>query len=352
MTDNQRRIARARLLRRGGKTYAEIRAVIGPVSDDRLQTWLVGIPRPPQTRRSHPLHEERRKARALRAGGATYGEIAAVLHVSKSSLSLWLRDLPVPERVRRRRAEHLRNMTSMGRGGATGAAARARMQVRQQCARQSIDGVAARELFFLGLGLYWAEGAKDKPWRRQGSVRMSNTDPNLLRVYLCWLDLLGIGEEERVYTLQIHESVDAWTQEQWWQRTLGVPAANFRRPVLKRHAPTTRRYNTGADYHGCLMVDVRRATALYDAIAGWWAGLAACFEPQRDSAPRVLLGSNLPGSSKGRTASFGVAYGGSNPSPGAGEFRGSSPWLPPRWWETVAPVGSAVPDAADPAEHL
>jgi hypothetical protein len=50
MTAHQRRIARARLLRRDGKTYAEIRAVVGDVSDDRLKTWLAGIPRPPATR--------------------------------------------------------------------------------------------------------------------------------------------------------------------------------------------------------------------------------------------------------------------------------------------------------------
>jgi hypothetical protein len=344
MTDHQRRIARARLLRRQGKTYDEIRAVVGPVSDDRLQTWLVGIPRPPQTHRSHPLREEQRRARELRAGGATYDEIAAALQVSKSSLSLWLRDLPVPERVRRRRAEHLRTITRGRRGGATGASARARMRIRQQAACDSIDGLTERELFFLGLGLYWAEGAKDKPWRRQGSVRVSNTDPDLLRVYLSWLDLLGIAEEERVYTLQIHESADARGHESWWQSMLGLAAASFRATVLKRHTPTTKRFNTGIGYHGCLMVDVRRGTALYDAIAGWWTGLAACFEPIGLAPGDVVLGSNLPGSSKGRTASFGVAYGGSNPSPGAVE-PGSTPWLPPRWWETVAPVGSAVPDA-------
>jgi hypothetical protein len=63
MTAHQRRIARARLLRRDGKTYAEIRAVVGDVSDDRLKTWLAGIPRPPATRMSHPLPDLRRECR-------------------------------------------------------------------------------------------------------------------------------------------------------------------------------------------------------------------------------------------------------------------------------------------------
>jgi hypothetical protein len=38
-------IGRARLLRRQGKTYNEIRAVIGPCDDETLRSWLRGIPR-------------------------------------------------------------------------------------------------------------------------------------------------------------------------------------------------------------------------------------------------------------------------------------------------------------------
>jgi hypothetical protein len=47
MNDAQRTIARARLLRRTGKTYDEIRAALGisAVSDDRLKGWLRGISR-------------------------------------------------------------------------------------------------------------------------------------------------------------------------------------------------------------------------------------------------------------------------------------------------------------------
>src|SRR3954469_20925334 len=274
MTEMQRRIARARLLRREGKTYDEIRAVVGPVSDDRLQTWLAGIPRPPQTRRSHPLTQERRRARQLRVAGATYDEIAAELCVSKGSLSLWLRDLPVPARVKQRRAEHLRRMRGHG-GGRSRERAQERMRARQARARARIGPISDRELFFTGVALYWAEGSKDKPWRRQGSVRITNSDADLLAIYLVWLDLLGIREDERVYTLSIHESANVLMHERWWQDTLGVPAANFRTATLKRHNANPRRYNTGDTYHGCLVIDVRRPAALYDAIAGWWQGIAS-----------------------------------------------------------------------------
>src|SRR5947209_588194 len=117
MTELQRRIARARLLRRDGKTYDEIRAVVGPVSDDRLQTWLVGIPRPPQTRLSRPLTELRQECRRLRLQGMSYSEIAAATGASAGSLSLWLRDLHGAPAVRaeaRRRA--LKGPSTAGSG--------------------------------------------------------------------------------------------------------------------------------------------------------------------------------------------------------------------------------------------
>src|SRR4051794_30352571 len=91
MTDMQRRTAGPRLLGRGGKTYDETRAVVGPVSDDRLQTWLAGIPRPAATFRGPAKDELRRECRRLRAAGLTYSEIARKTGASKASLSLWLR---------------------------------------------------------------------------------------------------------------------------------------------------------------------------------------------------------------------------------------------------------------------
>ena len=227
----------------------------------------------------------------------------------------------------------------------TRARARERMKARQARARGLVGGVSDRELFFIGVALYWAEGSKDKPWRRQGAVRITNSDVDVLGVYLAWLDLLGIREDERVYTLSIHHSADVASHERWWQDALGLPAANFRRPFLKRHNANPGRYNTGDTYHGCLVIDVRKPAALYDAISGWWQGTSGLIG-NRLAPECVTWGSNLPGSSKGRTADFDSVDGGSNPSPGA-EDHGSSPWLPPRWWEISTPVGSGAPPAAD-----
>ena len=272
MTETQRLIARARLLRREGKTYDEIRDVIGQVSDDRLQTWLAGIPRPPSTHRSHPKHELRRECRRLRAQGLSYDEIAVKTGASKGSMSLWLRGMPGPDRSFYDQRAHLARIQPMGAEGRR-RNAEARRAAARQSGSEALGVISERDLFVAGVALYWAEGTKDKPWRRNGRVVLINGDPGVIQLFLAWLDLVGISEADRQYRLTIHESADVRVHEQWWSDAMGIPLASFARATLKKHKPVTVRYNVGDSYHGCLVVTVRRSRELYDAIDGAWHAL-------------------------------------------------------------------------------
>jgi len=143
-----------------------------------------------------------------------------------------------------------------------------------------IGDVTDRDLFIAGVALYWAEGSKDKPWRRSGRVALINSDVGVLRLFLRWLDLVGVSEAGRTYRLAIHETADVKAQQSWWADQLQLPLASFSRATLKRHNPKTVRRNSGDDYHGCLVVSVARSGALYYAIEGWWARLSTPDYPQ------------------------------------------------------------------------
>lgn len=263
-------IGRARLLRREGKTYDEIRAVIGPVRDERLQRWLRGIPRPLSTRRGPALPEARREARRLRAQGMTYDEIAVATGASVGSLSLWLADMPLnrfapPSRSRDRfqaTCERSRIARFAAREAAIGAGAK------------MIGSLTDRELFLVGTALYWAEGAKSKPWRPADRVTFINSDPTVIQVMLRWLDGLGIDRSRLKLRLSIHESADVAAAEQFWSEITGVDLAQFSRATLKRHNPKTVRRNTGVKYVGCLIVDVSRSADVYRAVEAAWRGIA------------------------------------------------------------------------------
>ena len=101
------------LLRRQGKSLRQIKATLGPMSNATLHDALRGEPPPEWTHRPNAKDGLRARARELRDQGLDYEEIAAALGVAKSSGSLWVRDLPVPERLsyaecRKRSAEGAR----------------------------------------------------------------------------------------------------------------------------------------------------------------------------------------------------------------------------------------------------
>ena len=144
-------------------------------------------------------------------------------------------------------------------------------------ARSQIQHLAESELFVAGLAAYWAEGAKAKPWRAGGeSVTFINSDPDMIRLFVAWLELLGVSRDRLVCRLSIHETADIQGATEYWSQLVGISASEFRKASLKRHNPATVRHNTGQTYRGCLVIYVRRSTDLYRSIAGWWAGVADC----------------------------------------------------------------------------
>jgi len=81
-------------LRRQGKSRRQIKELPGPMSNATLNDALKGEPAPEWTRRPNAKDDLRIKARQLRALGQDYEEIAAALGIAKSTVSLWVRDLP------------------------------------------------------------------------------------------------------------------------------------------------------------------------------------------------------------------------------------------------------------------
>jgi AcrR family transcriptional regulator len=203
--------------------------------------------------------------------GFDYNQIAAELGVSKSSISLWVRDLPRPpglsyEECRKRIAEGVRRYWAAERP-----IREAEREAARAAAAAQIGRLNDREVLIAGAIAYWCEGMKNKPYRRSDQVIFMNSDPALVRFFLRFLDTAGIERDGLRCTVSIHESADVAVAQQFWQRVTGLDATQFRRPALKKHNPRTVRKNTGADYHGCLRVNVLRGTSLYRKIEGWAA---------------------------------------------------------------------------------
>ncbi|GAB2763533.1 hypothetical protein GCM10027072_72730 [Streptomyces bullii] len=149
-----------------------------------------------------------------------------------------------------------------------------RRRIKEDAARE-IGELTDRQLFLAGVALYWAEGAKSKPYDSRERVVFVNSDPGVIHVYLAWLDLLGVGRDRLRFRVLIHESADVDAAHRHWADLAGVDASVFAKPTLKRHNPKTVRKNTGDTYHGCLVVSVAQCAELYQRIEGWWSGIVA-----------------------------------------------------------------------------
>ncbi|GGR48757.1 hypothetical protein [Streptomyces roseolus] len=262
--------AQAVSLRREGLSRRQIRDRLHVHNNDILNRLLEGEPPPEWTRRPNAKDDLRARARELRLQGMTYDQIQVELGCSKSSISLWVRDLPEPER--KRTPERASEIARRG-WEPTMRRREEERQATKRAAAENIGALSERELFLLGVGLYWAEGTKDKPHARRERVTFVNSDPGMVRVFTAWLDLMEVPAERRAYSLMIHETADVTAAENYWADLVGVPASRFRKTTLKRHNPRTVRKNVGAEYRGCLVIRVLGSADLYRRIEGAWYGI-------------------------------------------------------------------------------
>lgn len=261
---------RAVALRQEGLSRRQIRDRLQVHNNDMLNRLLEGTAPPEWTKRPNAKDDVRARARELRLQGLTYDQIQLELGCSKSSISLWVRDLPKPER--RRSKEEASAVAKRGWERTLQLREAERQEAKDAAARES-GPLSERELFLVGVGLYWAEGSKDKAYARRERVIFVNSDPDMIRLHLAWLRLLGVKDEHLRYSLMIHETADTHGAERFWADLTGANVSQFLKTTLKRHNPKTTRKNTGESYHGCLAIRVLQSADLYRRIEGWWCGI-------------------------------------------------------------------------------
>jgi len=183
--------------------------------------------------------KEQEQARALRARNRTLADIARTLGVSKSSVSLWVRDVPFTPTLRLRgphRRPHpaheakLRQIEALNREG-----------------KERIGVLSDAEFMVAGVALYAGEGAKG-----DGGVQFANTDPAMIRFFCAWLrNLFEVDESRLRVRVYLHEGLDLERAETFWSTLTGVPRRQFRR--AHRAVPdATIRHNKHE--HGCAYV--------------------------------------------------------------------------------------------------
>lgn len=187
------------------------------------------------------LHEQQR-ARELRAHGWAMPDIAEELGVAKSSVSLWTRDVEIPETVPRRkrpRRKHGPNKLQRRK--------QAEIEELARVGKQEIGILSERDLLITGTALYAGEGDKS-----DGMVGFANTDPAFIALFCRWLRHFFTIDESRLrVVLYLHADLDLDAATTYWSQLTGVPSTQFGKPY---RAPTDPTIRTAKHQFGCCTV--------------------------------------------------------------------------------------------------
>ena len=181
------------------------------------------------------MHTElREKAIQLRVTKRLgYGEIAKVLKVSKSTLSYWLRDLPLSEEriLELRRDGWRRGEAKRERFRATMRRKRVEKEHRvYQVYARKFSKISIDAFFVAGLMLYLGEGDK-KNYARVGLV---NTDSRVIRFFVAWMTrFLKIPKDAIKAQLNLYGNMDMKREMGFWNRELQLKSSQFYKPTIR-----------------------------------------------------------------------------------------------------------------------
>jgi predicted transcriptional regulator len=217
---------------------------------------------------------ERDAARRMRSEGHSIKAIASALQVSKASVSTWVRDIELTQEQRNRLSQNGRSVDAIERRRATRiAATQERHRTIIDEAKLDIKNLTKRELFLIGIALYWGEGNK----KGKKVLGLANCDPLLIRIIMRFFrEICDVPEEKFRGHIHTFSHLNAQEAEEYWSSISGIPRTQFFKTYSKPSRATTGKKDSQP--YGTFQVYVSD-TILFLKVQGWIEALAESTEP-------------------------------------------------------------------------
>ncbi len=189
--------------------------------------------------------KDKLQAITMRKSGMSYSQIKSELGVSKSTLSLWLRDLPLSNKQLRLLRDF--NQIRIEKTRAT------KLQKKQTRRAEVVKRVKrdfeqkTDPLFHGGFYLYWGEGTKSAEY----TVALTSTDPGIIKTYIVWLKLLGVNPRECRVKLHLYSDQNSLQSIKFWSEVTQIPLQQFYKPYTKTATRKSRTYQGMFGYGTC-----------------------------------------------------------------------------------------------------
>lgn len=219
--------------------------------------------------------KEKKEAIRLRKSGKTYSEILSQVPVAKSTLALWLHEVGLAKKEK----QLITNLRRLAQQRGAMSRRDQRIKFSEEIflkANNEVGPISKRELWLIGVILYWAEGSKQKEWNISQLLQFTNSDPVMVGLYVQWLrKCLNIPDKDIVASLTIHENHKYRLKSiiKHWKDVASIKTGFSDKVYFKRHFAKSYRHNIKEKYYGSVRISVRRSTNLNRQVTGWIQGV-------------------------------------------------------------------------------
>lgn len=197
---------------------------------------------------------EQQEAKKLRAQGHSLSEIHRELKVSKSSVSLWVKNVKLSPTAQ----QIIREKFTRGQLRSQ-AVLRQKQQNRLDQIRKEVlkdfskfRNSRVNQLLICAL-LYWCEGNKSI----HDGISFTNSDPALIKTFVSLLRMVfSLNEKKFRVCMHLHPYHDEKKQKKFWSDITGIPPEQFTKPYLKIGS---KKYQKEG-YQGCIRVRYQDST--------------------------------------------------------------------------------------------
>ncbi|OGN05082.1 MAG: hypothetical protein A2746_02290, partial [Candidatus Yanofskybacteria bacterium RIFCSPHIGHO2_01_FULL_44_22] len=183
----------------------------------------------------------------LRRKGLSYSEILRKIPVAKSTLSSWLQSVGLSRKIKHILTEKKR--LAALRGAASRKTQRIELTAKiQEQAIKDIKEISIKELWLMGIMLYWAEGSKEKEGKPGSGVQFCNSDAYMIRLFIKWLTEICLIDKKMIgFDLFIHENHKHRINNvlNYWVKQTSFPLKEFNHIYYKKNKISTNRKNIG-----------------------------------------------------------------------------------------------------------
>jgi transposase-like protein len=181
----------------------------------------------------------------------SYTELKRQLGVPKSTLSYWLKDMPISN-------ERIRDLKKIGykNGEAGREKYRNTMRLKREAEDnrvykfyfEKLENVSKDTLFVAGLMLYLGEGDKKNNTR----IVLANTDFDIIQFFIKWLiQFMDVERSEIKVQLHLYEDMDIEKVTKIWQDRLGLSKKQYYKSSIRKLKESSFSYSDSVRHGTC-----------------------------------------------------------------------------------------------------